>query len=42
MKFSEVFGNIAFIIKARVEGLRDFGPCMAPFNSSSSYRASRP
>src|SRR5579864_6256909 len=33
MKFSEVFGNIAFIIKARVEGLRDFGPCMAPFNS---------
>jgi O-acetylhomoserine (thiol)-lyase len=33
MKFSEVFGPIAFIIKARVEGLRDFGPCMAPFNS---------
>src|SRR3974377_1618554 len=33
MKFSEVFGNIAFIIKARVEGLRDFGPCMSPFNS---------
>lgn len=33
MKFSEVFGNIAFIIKARVEGLRDFGPCMAPLNS---------
>ena len=33
MKFGEVFGNIAFIIKARVEGLRDFGPCMAPFNS---------
>ncbi|HLI82843.1 MAG TPA: PLP-dependent transferase [Bryobacteraceae bacterium] len=22
-----------FIIKARVEGLRDFGPCMSPFNS---------
>jgi len=33
MKFSEVFGNMAFIIKARVEGLRDFGPCMAPMNS---------
>jgi O-acetylhomoserine (thiol)-lyase len=33
MKFSEVFGNIAFIIKARVEGLRDFGPCISPFNS---------
>jgi O-acetylhomoserine (thiol)-lyase len=33
MKFAEVFGNMAFIIKARVEGLRDFGPCMSPFNS---------
>jgi O-acetylhomoserine (thiol)-lyase len=27
------FGNIAFIIRARVEGLRDLGPCLAPFNS---------
>jgi len=27
------FGNIAFIIKARVEGLRDLGPCISPFNS---------
>jgi O-acetylhomoserine (thiol)-lyase len=33
MKFAETFGEIAFIIKARVEGLRDFGPCIAPFNS---------
>lgn len=33
MKFSEVFGNIAFIIRARVEGLRDMGPCISPFNS---------
>ena len=33
MKFSEVFGPIAFIIKARVDGLRDFGPCMSPFNA---------
>ena len=33
MKFAEVFGNIAFIIRARVEGLRDIGPCMSPFNS---------
>jgi O-acetylhomoserine (thiol)-lyase len=39
LKFWEVFGadgpfgNIAFIIKARVEGLRDFGPCISPFNS---------
>ncbi len=27
------FGNIAFIIRARVEGLRDFGPSMSPFNA---------
>lgn len=27
------FGNIAFIIKARVEGLRDFGPAISPFNA---------
>ncbi len=33
MKFSEVFGPMAYIIKVRVEGLRDFGPCMSPFNS---------
>ena len=33
MKFSEVFGAIAFIIRARVEGLRDVGPCISPFNS---------
>jgi len=25
--------NIAFIIRARVEGLRDFGPAVSPFNS---------
>jgi len=39
LNFNEVFGkgsqfgNIAFIIRARVEGLRDFGPCQSPFNS---------
>ena len=33
MKFAEVFGNLAYIIKVRVEGLRDFGPCISPFNS---------
>jgi O-acetylhomoserine/O-acetylserine sulfhydrylase len=41
LKFSEVFGegnplglpNIAFIIRARVEGLRDFGTALSPFNS---------
>jgi O-acetylhomoserine (thiol)-lyase len=41
LKFWDTFGfnnplglpNIAFIIRARVEGLRDFGPALAPFNS---------
>lgn len=33
MKFHETFGELAFIIKARVEGLRDFGPAISPFNS---------
>src|SRR6185436_14365005 len=41
LKFWDVFGynnplglpNIAFIIRARVEGLRDFGPAQGPFNS---------
>ena len=41
MKFWEVFGennplglpNVAFAIKARVEGLRDFGPCLSPLNA---------
>lgn len=30
---SSQFGNIAFIIRARVEGLRDIGPAISPFNS---------
>ncbi|MDZ8064533.1 MAG: O-acetylhomoserine aminocarboxypropyltransferase/cysteine synthase [Nostoc sp. DedQUE08] len=30
---SGTFGNIAFIIRARVEGLRDFGPSLSPFNA---------
>lgn len=41
LKFWDVFGegnplglpNIAFIIRARVEGLRDYGPAPSPFNS---------
>jgi O-acetylhomoserine (thiol)-lyase len=33
MVFSQVFGPLAWIIKVRVEGLRDFGPCVSPFNS---------
>ena len=31
--FDGPFGNIAFITKARVEGLRDIGPAQSPFNS---------
>jgi O-acetylhomoserine (thiol)-lyase len=33
MVFWDVFKEIAFIIRARVEGLRDLGPCMSPFNA---------
>lgn len=41
LKFWDTFGegnplglpNIAFAIRARVEGLRDFGPSLSPFNS---------
>lgn len=41
LKFWDIFGegnplglpNIAFAIRVRVEGLRDFGPALSPFNS---------
>jgi O-acetylhomoserine (thiol)-lyase len=33
MNFSETFGGLAFILRARVEGLRDMGPALSPFNS---------
>jgi O-acetylhomoserine (thiol)-lyase len=33
MVFWDIFKEIAFIIRARVEGLRDLGPCMSPFNA---------
>ncbi len=33
LNFWETFGAISFIIKARVEGLRDIGPCVSPFNA---------
>ena len=33
MKFSETFGNIAYIIKARVQLLRDIGAALSPFNA---------
>src|SRR3546814_11065175 len=32
------FGNIQFAIRARVEGLRDFGPALSPFNSFLSLQ----
>jgi O-acetylhomoserine (thiol)-lyase len=33
LRFTETFGEMAFIVKCRVEGLRDLGPCVSPFNS---------
>jgi len=39
LKFWEIFGkqgqfgNIAFIVRARVEGLRDYGSALSPFNA---------
>ena len=41
LKFWDVFGegnelglpNVAFAIRARVEGLRDYGPCISPMNA---------
>jgi SAM-dependent methyltransferase len=33
MRFFETFGNFAFITKARVETMRDFGPVLSPFNA---------
>jgi len=31
--FWETLGNLAYIIKTRVQGLRDLGPAISPFNS---------
>jgi O-acetylhomoserine (thiol)-lyase len=33
VKYVEAFGPLAFIIKARVQGLRDTGACLSPFNA---------
>lgn len=33
LKYWEALGNLAFIVRARVEGMRDFGPCQSPFNA---------
>ena len=33
LAYRETFGNFAYILKARVEMMRDLGPCMSPFNA---------
>jgi O-acetylhomoserine (thiol)-lyase len=33
LKFHETFGNMTFILRARVLGLRDMGAAMSPFNA---------
>lgn len=33
VKYVETFGNLAYILKARVQFLRDMGSCMSPFNA---------
>jgi len=33
LKLWEAFGNLSFILKARVELLRDLGPALSPFNA---------
>ena len=31
--FTQAFGNLAYILKLRVQGLRDLGACLSPFNA---------
>lgn len=33
LRFHEAFDELAFIVRARVEGLRDLGPALSPFNA---------
>jgi O-acetylhomoserine (thiol)-lyase len=33
VSYTETFGPLAFIIKLRVQGLRDLGPALSPFNA---------
>ena len=33
LRYAETFGNFAFIMKARVETMRDLGPVLSPFNA---------
>jgi O-acetylhomoserine (thiol)-lyase len=33
VSYTGAFGNLAYIVKARVQLLRDIGPCLSPFNA---------
>jgi O-acetylhomoserine (thiol)-lyase len=33
LRYAETFGNFAFVMKARVETMRDMGPVLSPFNA---------
>ncbi len=33
MVFGDRFADVAFLTKCRIEGLRDLGPCLSPFNA---------
>ncbi len=33
LKYVEKFGNLSYIVKARVQWMRDLGPCQSPFNA---------
>jgi len=33
LRFVDTFGPLAFILRVRIELLRDIGPCMSPFNA---------
>jgi len=33
VRYTEAFGPLAYILKARVQGLRDTGACLSPFNA---------
>lgn len=33
LSYTDAFGHLAFILKARVQGLRDTGACLSPFNA---------
>ncbi|MBI9068731.1 MAG: O-acetylhomoserine aminocarboxypropyltransferase/cysteine synthase [Salinivirgaceae bacterium] len=37
VKYYEYFKNNPFVVKARTQLLRDFGPCLSPFNAFLTY-----